>query len=419
MGLWTIRGGNRLYGTLQVQGSANAALPILAACVVHKGISVLERVPRVTDVEQMLCILRGLGCIVKREGDRVTVDSSEVTAERIPFEAMSQLRSSLLLLGAMCARFGRGAVPMPRVSKLGPRPVDLHIHALHRMGAELRLTDEAIVCAPCAMYGGEVLLAYPSVGATENAMLAACGCGGETVLRNCAADPEIVDLAAYLRKAGMQISGEGTDTMVLRREKTIGIVRHRLQADRAAAATMLCAVASCGGKVTLQEVFSPHLYPMLDGLEEMGCNIKMRENSVTLYSDGRLWSAVKEFVTGAYPAFPTDMQPLMMAASLRADGVSVFRERVFAGRLAHAKQLRRFGGDITLTDDCAAYVLGVSKLHAAHVAAADLRGGAALLIAALQSEGESRIVDGNILPRGYEFLDGTLRLLGADFEYTD
>lgn len=419
MGLWTIRGGNRLYGTIQVQGAKNGVLPILAACLVHKGISVLERVPRVRDVDLTLEILRCLGCVVRREGDRVTVDSRNAELKEVPHGLMTQMRSSVLFLGAMAARFGEGKISMPGGCLLGPRPVDLHIAALTRLGAQLEIGEETILLKKSVLTGGEVILPYPSVGATENAMLAACGCAGTTVLRNCAAEPEIEELAMYLNAIGAKVSGAGTDTIHICSGKYCGTVQHRVLPDRIAAGTLLCAAAACGGKLTLQEVICPHLHPVLDVLEEMGCNIKIREGSVTLQSEGKLWSPSNEIVTGAYPKFPTDVQPALLAAALRADGVTVVRERVFAGRLAHAKQLRRFGGNICLTEDCSAVVTGVDTLQGTYAEARDLRGGAALIVAALQAEGESRIVDAGYISRGYEFFDATLRQLGAEIDYSD
>lgn len=419
MGLWTIRGGNRLYGTVQVQGAKNGVLPVLAACLVHNGISVLERVPRLRDVEYTLEILRCLDCKVRQEGDRVTVDSRNAQLREIPTFLMEQMRSSVLFLGAMAARFGEGAIHMPGGCLLGPRPVDLHLAALTKLGARIELGEKSISCLKSMLTGGKVVFPFPSVGATENAMLAACGCAGETVLRNCAKEPEIEDLAKFLCAAGVQITGAGTETIHIRPGKHNGTVCHRVLPDRIAGATLLCAAAACGGKLILREIICPHLKPVLDGLEEMGCNIKKQEDSVTLQSDGALWSPANEIITGTYPAFPTDAQPVMLAACLQADGVSVFRERIFSGRLAHAKQLRRFGGNICLTEDCSAVVTGVPRLHSANVEAHDLRGGAALLVAALQADGESHIVDHDRISRGYEFLDATLRQLGAEIDYTD
>lgn len=419
MGLWTVHGGNRLYGTIQVQGAKNGVLPVLAACLVYNGISVLERVPRVQDVEHTLEILRCLGCKVRREGDTVTVDSRNAQLKEIPSMLMSQMRASVLFLGAMAARFGEGRISMPGGCLLGPRPLDLHIAALTKLGAQLELADNEIVCGKSVLTGGEVVFPFPSVGATENAMLAACGAKGTTVLRNCAAEPEIEELAEYLNGMGANVIGAGTDTIHITPGKYCGTVYHRVLPDRIAAGTLLCAVAACGGKLILQEVICPHLHPVLDVLEEMGCNIKIREQSVTLQSSGSLWSPTGEIVTGAFPKFPTDAQPALLAAALKADGVTVVRERVFAGRLSHAKQLRRFGGNVCLTEDCSAVVTGVDALYGTYAETRDLRGGAALLVAALQAEGESRIVDAGRISRGYEFLDATLRQLGADIDYSD
>lgn len=419
MGLWTIRGGNRLYGTVTAQGSRNGALALLAGCLAVGGVTVLERVPQVTDVERTLEILRRLGCGVKREGDRVTVDSRDASMDEVPVEQMGQLRSSVLFLGAMLSRFGGAMVPMPSGSLLGPRPVDLHLAALQTMGAELRLEDGVILCDKFTRAGGEVLLPYPSVGATENAMLAACGCRGTTILRGCAKEPEVVELAEYLCSAGVTVLGAGTDVMHICPEKCSGTVHHRMKADRIAASALLCAGAACGGKLILQEVISSHLQPTLDVLGEMGCNIKIRESEVLLQSDGTLWAPMSPIVTGPYPGFSTDTMPLLLAASLKADGVTVVRERVFGGRLRHARLLRRFGGDVSLTDDCAAVVTGVRELHGCAVRIHDLWGGTAVLLAALQAEGDSCIVDGGCIRRGFAYLDATLRQLGANLEFTE
>ena len=418
MGLWTIQGGKPLYGTVRVQGSKNGALAVLAGCLAISGVSVLENVPRVTEVDRTLEILRGLGCKVKREGERVTVDSRGASMASLPRRLMDRQRSSVLFLGAMLARFGEAVVPMPTGSKLGPRPVDLHLAALQALGAEILPDDGLITCGKSLLHGAEVLLPYPSVGATENAMLAACGCSGQTILRGCAKEPEVSDLAAYLRGAGMDITGDGTDVIYIRPKKPKDKVHHTLLPDRIAAAFLLCAVASCGGELHLNEVIPPHLQTVLDGLKEMGCNIKIHERSLSLISDGKLWAPSCAVVTGPYPCFPTDALPFLMAASLKADSVTVLRERVFGGRLCAGKLLRRFGGDVSLTDDCTAVVNGVGSLHGAAICTHDPLEAAALLIAALQAEGESTVVDHGQLAGGFAFLDAVLRQLGAELEFT-
>ena len=419
MGLWTIQGGKPLYGTVRVQGSKNGALAVLAGCLAVSGVSVLENVPRAADVDVTLEILRGLGCKVKREGERVTVDSRNASMDCLPLSLMEGLRSSVLFLGSMLARFGQAAVPMPAGSMLGPRPVDLHLAALHRLGSDILPEDGLIICGNRNMVGGEVLLPYPSVGATENAMLAACGCSGQTILRGCAKEPEISDLAAYLRAAGMNITGDGTDVIWIRPKKPKEKVRHTLLPDRTAAAFLLCAVASCGGELHLNELIPTHLQPVLDVLEEMGCNIKIHERGLSLRMDGELWAPSCPVVTGPYPSFPTDALPFLMAASLKADSVTVLRERVFGGRLRVGRLLRRFGGDVSLTDDCAAVVNGVGGLRGAAVCTHNPLEAAAVLIAALQADGESAVVDHGQMAGSFAFLDAVLRQLGAELEFTE
>lgn len=337
--------------------------------------------------------------------------------EYLPASLMETLRSSVLFLGAMLARFGKAAVPMPAGSVLGPRPVDLHLAALQTMGAELTLEDGMILCEKCELRGCELLLPYPSVGATENAMLAACGCMGETVLRGCAKEPEVVDLARFLRAAGMEITGEGTDTMRILPRKPVSRVSHCVLPDRIAASMLLCAGAACGGELQLEKIVASDFQPILDVLSEMGCNIKIHECSLSLISNGQLWAPSRPIVTGPYPAFPTDALPFVMAASLRADSVTVFRERVFGGNLTRGRELRRFGGDVSLTDDCAAVISGVGKLRGAAVCARDALDGGAMLIAALQANGETTMVDHGRIGGSFAFLDAVLRQLGADLEF--
>ena len=419
MGLWTVRGGNRLYGTVQVQGAKNGVLPILAACLVYRGTSVLERVPRVRDVDDILSLLRDFNCKVVREGHTVTIDSTDACFNGYAVGKVRHIRAGVLFLGAMAARFGEGRISVPQHSHMGPRPLDLHIAALTKLGAQIAFDEEEIVCRAAQLRGGEVVFPFPSVGATEHAMITACGCAGETILRNCAAEPEVEALGEYLNAMGSKVVGAGTDTIFIRPGIYHGTVHQTMIPDRIAASTLLCAVAACGGKINLQEVICTHLHPVLDVLGEMGCNIKIRENTLTLQSDGCLWSPSTEIVTGAYPGFPSDVQPSLLAASLKADGVTVLKERMLAGRLGYAKQLRRFGGNVALTEDCTAVVTGVTRLSGAYAETHELYGGAALIVAALQADGESRIVDAGKIARGYEFLDAVLRQLGADIDYSD
>lgn len=417
MGIWKIRGGNRLYGDTYIQGAKNAVLPILSGTLVSGCVTKLTNVPQLRDVDNTLKILTCLGCRVERSGHTVTVDSREAHFAEIPQELMAQMRSSVLFLGAMLARFGRARVSMPGGCMLGPRPVDLHLKALEALGAKLELTDDTIECSSSWLQGGRIVFPTPSVGATENAMLAACGARGVTVIENAAKEPEIVDLQEFLKTLGADISGAGTDVIVLRGMCVRDYAEHNVVPDRIAAATVLCAAAACGGDVTVHGLVPEHIEPIIDALERMGCTVTKGADIVRIVSDGALTSpGIIE--TKPYPGFPTDAQPLLLAASLKASGETTFRETIFSGRLRHTRELQKLGGSIQV-DDHTAVVTGVPELNGTTVQSTDLRGGAALVVAGLMAEGETLLIDRDHITRGYERLDRCLRELGGDVTYTD
>ena len=417
MGIWKIRGGNRLYGDTYIQGAKNAVLPILSGTLVSGCVTKLTNVPRLRDVDNTLKILSCLGCQVEWTGHTVTVDSRNAGFAPIPRELMTQMRSSVLFLGAMLARFGRAEVSMPGGCMLGPRPVDLHLKALEDLGAQLELTDETITCYASRLQGDRIVFPTPSVGATENAMLAACGAWGVTVIENAAREPEIEDLQTFLNAMGADISGAGTDVVVIRGMRPISYAEHAIVPDRIAAATVLCAAAACGGDVTARALVPEHILPITDALERMGCQVTKGKDSIRLVSDGVL-TAPGVIETLPYPGFPTDAQPLLLAACMKASGETTFLETIFSGRLRHTRQLQRLGGNIQV-DDHKAVVTGVPRLTGTTVQATDLRAGAALVIAGLMAEGETILVDRDHITRGYERLDACLRALGADVIDTD
>lgn len=417
MGIWKIRGGNQLYGDTTIQGAKNAVLPILSATLISGCVTELENVPELRDVDNTLEILSYLGCETHREGNCVTVDSRNARLGPVPAALMAQMRSSVLFLGAMLARFGKGTVSMPGGCMLGPRPVDLHLKALECMGADIRLTDDAISCAAGVLRGGRVTFPTPSVGATENAMLAACGGEGETMICNAAREPEIMDLQNFLRAMGVEITGAGTDTILVRGMAPVDAVRYTVMPDRIAAATILCAGAACGGDVFLHGTVPEHLDTVTDALKRMGTAIEIRGDIIRVTSTGLLASpGILE--TQPYPGFPTDAQPVLLAASLQARGTTVFRETIFSGRLRHTRELMKLGACIRV-DDRTAEVTGVKQLTGATVQSTDLRGGAALVVAGLMAEGETEIIDRNHITRGYDHLDVCLRNLGGDVLYID
>ena len=418
MGIWTIHGGKPLQGTAYIQGAKNAVLPILTATMVRGCVAELEGVPRLRDVENTLKILEHLGCRVTWNDHRVTVDSRTAALTRVPDGLMTQMRSSVLFLGSLLARFGESEVSMPGGCMLGPRPVNLHLSALETLGGRMTVTDDAIHCRAERLRGGEIHFPTPSVGATENAMLAACGAEEPVKLIGAAREPEIVDLQNFLRAMGVRISGAGTDMIYIDGMESVPeCVRYRIMPDRIAAATVLCAGAGCGGDVTVTPVIPEHLQTITDALEKMGCTVESGGDWLRLRSTGRLHSpGIIE--TQPYPGFPTDAQPLLLAACLKAAGTTEFRETIFSGRLRHTRELMKLGGDISVQDGVAR-VTGVKTLRGTAVQAMDLRGGAALLVAGLMAEGETVVIDRQHISRGYENFDGCLRGLGAEITVTD
>lgn len=415
MSIWRISGGNRLNGDIRIQGAKNAVLPIIAASIVTGCETELINCPRLSDVEAAMCILRHLGCIAERDGDTLYIDSRGMSATDIPHELMREMRSSVIFLGAILARAHSAQLYYPGGCELGARPIDLHLDALRALGAQISDSGGKLECSDSGLKGMRINLSFPSVGATENIMLAACAASGETVITNAAREPEIVDLQDYLRKLGVCVFGAGTPTISISGFNPVQVVGHRVMTDRIAAATMLCCTAATGGKVRLLSVEPAHFETISEALEYMGCQIERGSTEITISSNGIL-RAPKPVVTKPYPGFPTDAQPLLMAACLKADGTAVFTENIFENRYRHAVELRKLGSDISVVGRVA-MVTGVPKLIAAPVTATDLRGGAALVVAALAAEGETQLYDVGHIVRGYERLDEHLRALGGDIHY--
>ena len=412
MSVWRVHGGNRLSGNIRIQGSKNAVLPIMAASIVTGCETELTNCPRLRDVDASMAILRHLGCAVSREDDIINIDSNSLHSSFIPHDLMREMRSSVIFLGAILGRCGEAALSLPGGCELGSRPVDLHLEALRTLGAEVIEQGGEIRCRARELIGAPVNLSSPSVGATENAMLAACAARGETVITNAAREPEIVDLQNYLRLMGAEISGAGTSTITVsgfRPKKRVG---HRIMSDRIVASTIMCAVASAGGSVVMTGVRPEHFETVSAELEQMGCEVTRSQNSVRIESGGRL-RAAKPVITKPYPGFPTDAQPLLMAASLKAAGTTVFMENIFESRYRHAGELKRMGADIR-TEGRVAVVTGVPELYGAPVTSTDLRGGAALVTAGLAAVGETVVFDSGHIDRGYDALEAQLSGLGAD-----
>ena len=406
-----IRGGNRLQGEVTIQGAKNSVLPILAATILTGGSVVLRRCPRLRDVEASIRILQALGCKAGWRGDVLEVDTAGMTGCDVPDALMREMRSSVIFLGAILARCGEASLTSPGGCELGPRPIDLHLSGLRALGAEIDDTGGTLHCKAAKLTGREIVLGFPSVGATENLMLAACGAEGVTVLSNAAREPEIEDLQGFLNTCGAEITGAGTSTVVIRGGRPLHGGTYTILPDRIAAATYLAAAAASGGDIFLRDIEYRHLSTVTGVLRQAGCGLVCRDDGIRLTSDGHL-RAVSPIRTAPYPGFPTDAQAVLMASLLRSSGTTVFVENIFESRYRHVPELVRMGADIRL-EGRVAVVCGVDRLHAARVQAMDLRGGAALVIAGLQAHGVTTVEHLHHIRRGYSDLPGDLARLGA------
>lgn len=408
---YIIEGGRPLSGSVTVHGAKNAVLPILAACVITGKESVIADCPNLSDVEDSIEILRHLGCMVKREHDTIVVDSATIVKDEIPEYLMLKMRSSVIFLGALIARIKSGRVTLPGGCEIGPRPIDLHLSAFRKMGIEVEEAGGIITCNAENIHSASIHLDFPSVGATENIMLAALAAKGITVISNAAREPEIKDLEAYLRSAGAVIYGAGTDKIYIHGQDSFESCCHRIIPDRIEAATYICAALMTGGTVKIENTRPEHMEAFYEALSSCGADITIRKKEVVAIGGKRL-GAIKRIRTYPYPGFPTDMQSIFMSLMTIADGTSIIAENIFRDRFRHVDPLIRMGADI-VTDGNLAIVHGVSGLTGAHVAASDLRGGAALTIAALAAKGRSEIEKICYIERGYEAFDVNLKALGA------
>ena len=407
-----IRGGRPLSGSLTVQGAKNSVLPILAATLLSGEVCRIRHCPRLRDVETAMEILRHLGCRADWQGRDLLVDAADLTRWDVPDHLMSRMRSSVVFLGAILARCGQAEMTYPGGCELGARPIDLHLAALRSMGAAIQETGGRLVCRRERLTGTEIVLSLPSVGATENAMLAACGAEGTTVIANAAREPEIVDLQTFLQKMGAHVQGAGSSTVVVEGGAPLHGCVHTVVADRIVAATYLAAAAGTGGDIRLEGVDYRHLSAVATMLRQAGCRLTCGETSIRLQAPRRLQSA-GPIRTAPYPGFPTDAQAVLMASLLRSEGATVFVENIFDSRYRHVPEMVRMGADIRL-EGRVAVVCGVDRLHGATVRAKELRGGASLVLAGLQAEGETVVTGVEHIQRGYEDLTGELAQLGAD-----
>ena len=412
MGNYVIDGGRKLNGELKINGSKNSVLPILAATILNKGESIIHNCPEISDVYHTLEILKALGCRVQFSGKTAVIDSSGLSGFSVEEEHVGQMRSSIIFLGALLGGQGEVRISRPGGCEIGKRPIDLHLKALSAMGAYLKEYDDIIHAIAPRLMGTKITLPFPSVGATENIMLAAVMAKGVTTIENAAREPEIADLQDFLNKMGGRVTGAGSGAISVFGVEKLSSAEHTVIPDRIEAGTYLTAAAITKGDVCLRNVRPDHMGEILRRLEETGARIQTEESSVWLRSAGAI-NPIDEIKTWTYPGFPTDMQPQMMSLLTTARGTSIIVETVFESRFGHIAELCKMGADIEIYRQ-KAVIKGVPQLHASRTKARDLRGGAALILAALSAEGQSVVENSIYVERGYERIEENLRGLGAE-----
>lgn len=396
-----INGPCQLSGKYKVQGAKNSVLPILSASILSRGECIIKNCPDIIDVHNTLEILNYLGCKTKFEGSTITVNSECINRNEIPENLMRKMRSSIIFLGSLIARTGRAKVSFPGGCELGARPIDLHLSSLQQLGVSIKNVHGNLECnIPDKLIGNDIILPFPSVGATENILLAASVAEGVTTIENAACEPEIVDLSLFLNKIGAKIYDAGSRKITVEGVKKFHSTEHAVIPDRIVAITEMAAAASTGGHLILENISPNLISSTIPIFEEAGCIIQTKPDSVELISPEKLHS-VKEITTMPFPGFPTDAQPIIMSMLTKANGTSIFIENIFENRFKHINELIKLGANITVKGNVS-IVNGVNNLSGAKLQAHDLRGAASLLIAGLMSCGKTTIEDADYLLRGYD-----------------
>lgn len=411
MSKYIIKGGKKIEGIVNISGSKNASLPIIAASILNGGKTTLYNVPDIHDTQMMFEILKQLGGKIEKKKNKIIIDTSQIKKCEIPENLMRQMRSSVILAGSLIAKHRKAIFSYPGGCDIGARPIDLHLKSFEKLGINILKNYGNITCICDKISGEKIDLDFPSVGATENIMLASVLAEGITQINNAAREPEIVDLQKFLNKMGAKINGAGTNTILIEGVKKLKDVSYNIMPDRIEAGTFLCATAMNGGNIKINSIDSEDLRPVIAKLEEAECKIKIEKNSIELIAPKKLKAI--EIKTMPYPGFPTDMQSIFLSAMTVAKGTSIIIENIFENRYKFIPELIRMGAKITI-EGRSAIIKGVRKLYGTNVKATDLRGGAALVLAGLTAKGETIVENIEYILRGYENFDKKLKKIGAN-----
>ncbi len=410
MSKFIIQGGKKLEGEVKISGSKNAALPIIAATVLIKGKTTLYNVPNIQDVQTMFEIIEDIGGKVNKKNNKVMIDTSKIHTYEIPEELMRKMRSSVILAGAIIGRYNKANFSYPGGCEIGSRPIDLHLKGFEKLGINIKEEYGEIICNTEKILGTQIHLDFPSVGATENIILASCLAEGTTILTNSAKEPEIEDMVKFLNKAGAKIKGAGTDRIEITGVKKLSEISYNIMPDRIEAGTYLVAGAITGGNVKITNANPNHIEPVLNKLEEANCILDIGKNYVEIKAPKRIKAI--DIKTMPYPGFPTDMQSIFGALLSTAKGTSIITENIFESRYKYIQELNRMGTKINV-EGRTAVIKGTKRIQGTNVVASDLRGGAALIIEALVARGVTQIDNVHYILRGYEDIEKKLKKLGA------
>ncbi|MCL1863656.1 MAG: UDP-N-acetylglucosamine 1-carboxyvinyltransferase [Defluviitaleaceae bacterium] len=407
-----------LRGNIEIGGAKNAVLPVLAAALLTEESCTLQNVPSLSDVDSMRILIESLGAKTTTTGKgTILVDASNITSLEAPYETVGKLRASFLVMGPLLARFGQAKIPLPGGCPIGSRPVDLHLKGFAALGADIDHSHGFVTATANKLHGAKIYLDFPSVGATENIMMAAALAEGQTILENCASEPEIVDLANFLNSIGGKIRGAGTDTIKIEGVSRLHSknIKHSIIPDRIEAGTFMVAAAITRGDVTLTNVLADHVKPVTAKLKEANIFVEESDNGIRVFCDKKMDAKAADLKTLPYPGFPTDMQAQFMSLLATASGTSVITETVFENRFMQVGELKRMGAEIKI-ESRSAIIEGVKSLTGAQVVASDLRAGAALVLASLRADGITEITGIHHIDRGYDHLELQLNQLGARIE---